>query len=81
MGAKNLWGMTNLNPKGIYGWQDLYTIYISCGPHGFREEDLKVFPTINLWNLLIPGVGPVWTQGLEWQNLCGGALDITILNI
>ena len=40
----------------------LHTKYISCGPHGFREEDfLKIFPIISLWELMTPGAWPVST--------------------
>ena len=40
------WGMANLDPRGMVGriyvgdhQMLLHTKYISCGPHGFREED------------------------------------------
>ena len=44
------WGMANLNPRGLIGRiyvEDhktlLYTKYISCAPHGFREEEFLSF--------------------------------------
>ena len=52
MGAINPSGMASLELRGTIGriylgdnLTLLHTKYISCGPHGFREEDfLKVFP-------------------------------------
>ena len=44
------WGMANLDPRGLIGRiyvgdheTVLLTKYISCGPHGFREEDFLSF--------------------------------------
>ena len=40
------WGVASLKPRGLIGmiyvgdhYTLLHTQYISCGPHGFREED------------------------------------------
>ena len=50
MGAKDPQGAANLDPRGIVGRLfvgDHYTLlntkYISCGPHGFREEEFLSF--------------------------------------
>ena len=44
------WGMASLGPRGLTGRIYvgdhkilLHTKYISCGPHGFREEDFLSF--------------------------------------
>ena len=55
----------------------LPTKYISSWPHGFTEEDFfKVFPIISLWELMTPGAWLVGLQGLDWQDLCMGPLNI-----
>ena len=65
------WGVASSEPRGLIGriyvgdhYTLLHTQYISCGPHGFREEDffLKFFP-LCLRELMDPGVWPVWTPG------------------
>ena len=50
MGANDPWGMANLDPRGLISriyvgdhYTLLQTKYISCGPHGFREEDFLSF--------------------------------------
>ena len=50
MKANDPWGVANLDPRvwigRIYVWDHLtflYTMYISCGPHGFREDDFYFF--------------------------------------
>ena len=47
MEANDLQGVANLDPRGMVGMiyvEDLptllYTKYTSCGPHGYRKEDL-----------------------------------------
>ena len=62
--------MANLKSLGIGSRiyvGDHYTLihpkYISNGPHGFREDFLKVFPIVSLWKLLTHGTWPVWTTG------------------
>ena len=71
-------------PQGL-DWQDLcrglltllHTKYVSCGPHGLREEDFLSFSFISLWELMTPGAcGQFGPQGLDWQDLCRGALNI-----
>ena len=43
--------------------------YISCGSHGFREEDFKgFFSIISLSNLLIPGRGKFEPQEYDLQD-------------
>ena len=44
------WGVANLDPGGLIGriyvgdhLTLLHTKYISCGPHGFREENFLSF--------------------------------------
>ena len=50
MGANDPRGMASLDPRGLIGriyvgvhLTLLHTKYISCGPHGFREEDFLSF--------------------------------------
>ena len=50
MGANDPQGVVNLDPRGLIGkiyvgdhLTLLHTKYISCGPHGFREEDFLSF--------------------------------------
>ena len=45
------WGVASLKPRGLIGrinvgdhYTLLHTLYISCGPQGFREEDFLSFP-------------------------------------
>ena len=72
--------MASLEPRGLIDriyigdhYILLHIQYISCGPHGFREEDF-FFPIISLWELITPGqFGP---QGLDWQDLCSKPLLI-----
>ena len=40
------------------------------------EKIFEVFPIISLSKLLIPGQGQFGHQGLDWQDLCRGPLDI-----
>ena len=51
LGAIDPWGVVSLNPRGmIYvgdHWTLLYTLYISCGPHGLGEDFLKFFRAID----------------------------------
>ena len=58
-GANDPRGVASLDPRALIGriyegdhYTLLHTKYISCGPHGFREEDFfKVFPIISLCEL------------------------------
>ena len=50
MGVNDPRGMANLDPRGMVGriyigdhQTLLHTKYMSCGPHGFREEDFLRF--------------------------------------
>ena len=50
MEANNPWGMAPLDPRDLIGRiyvgdhkTLLHIKYISCGPHGFREEDFFTF--------------------------------------
>ena len=50
MGANDPWGVASLDCMGLTGriyvrdhYTLLHTKYISCGPHGFREEDFLSF--------------------------------------
>ena len=43
----------------------------------FREDDFfKIFPNISPWEIMIPGHGQFRPQGLDWQDLCRGPLNI-----
>ena len=73
--------MASLDPSGLIGRINVgdtthcYIFkYISSGLHGFREEDF--FPIISLWVLMTSGAWPVVLQGLDWQDLCRGQLNI-----
>ena len=78
-------GGGQFGPQGL-DWQDLcrdhftllHTKYISSGPHGFREEDF--FLSFSHYKSMgandpreVPQFGP---QGLDWQDLCRGPLNI-----
>ena len=70
MGANEPRGVANLDPRGMVGrifvgdhLTLLLTKYLSSGPYVFREEDFLVLPIISLWELMSPGVWPVWTLG------------------
>ena len=81
MGANDPQGVARLCPRGwigrIYVGDHqllLHTKYVSCGPHGFREEDF--FSIISLWELMTPGGKPVWTPGACLAWLRRGPLNI-----
>ena len=71
--------MANLDPRGLIGrdyvehYTLLHTKYISSGPHGFREEDFLSFAHYKSMTL---GCGQFGPQGLDWQDLCRGPLNI-----
>ena len=52
----------------------LHTKYTSYGSQDFREEDFYSFS--HLWKLLISGRNLFGPQGLHWQDLCSGSLNI-----
>ena len=73
-------GVASLDPRGLIGRiyvgdhkTLLHTKYKSCGPHGFRDFIFffKLFP---LHNPL--GCSQYGPQGLDWQDLCRGPLNI-----
>ena len=61
----------------------LYTKYISSGPHGFREEDFffmfSHYKSKGVHDLL--GRGRFGSQGLHWQDLSRGPLNIATYKI
>ena len=63
-----LQGVAILDPRGLNGRNFvgllLHAKYISCAPHGFREEDILSFPIISLLELLIPGRDQFGPHGL-----------------
>ena len=77
MGANDPWGMTSLDPRGLTGRiyvgdhkTLLHTKYISCRPHGFREDFLCFFHYKSMGAKDPPGCGQSGAQGLDWQDLC-----------
>ena len=63
------WGVASLEPRGLSGriyvgdhYTLLHTQYISCGPHGFREEDF-LFSHYKSMGVMTPRAWPVWIQG------------------
>ena len=70
MGANDPQGVVNLDPRGLIGriyvgdyYTLLHTKYISCGPHGFREEDFLSFSHYKSFGANDPQGWPVWTPG------------------
>ena len=53
----------------------LHTKYVSCGPHGFREDFLSFSHYMSMGVQDPLGHGQ-FTQGLDWQDLCRGLLNI-----
>ena len=60
------WGVASFEPRGLIGriyvadhYTLIHTQYISCGPHGFREED-KFYKSMGANDAR---VWPVWTPG------------------
>ena len=58
METLDLWGRASLDPRDLIGRiyvEDhltlIHTKYISCKPHGFREDLKKKIPIISLWEL------------------------------
>ena len=56
MGAIDPWDVASLDPKGLIGSiyvgdhkTLLHTRYISCGPHGFREDFLNFFSILKVY--------------------------------
>ena len=46
----------------------LHTKYTSCGPYGFREEDLSFSHYKSMGANDPPGRGQFGHQGLDWQD-------------
>ena len=42
----------------------------NSGPHGFREEDFFMFPTLSLWVPMTSRAWPIWTLALCLVDLC-----------
>ena len=83
MRANDPRGMARLDPKGLIGriyvgghYTLLHTKYTSFRPHGFREDDFLSFSHYNSMGANDPQAWPVWDQGLDWQDLCRGPLNI-----
>ena len=77
--------VANLDPRGMVGrinvgdhYSLLHTKYVSSGPHVFKEEDFGgFFSHILLYKQMTPlGHGQFGYQGLDWQGLCRGPLNI-----
>ena len=79
MEANDTWGVASLDPIGLIGRiyvgdhsTLLYTKYISCGPHGFRDEDLYNDPQ---------GVASLDPRGLTGRIYVGSTKHCYIQNI
>ena len=73
------WGVAGSEPRGLIGriyvgyhYTLLHTQYISCGPLGFREEDILSFSHYKSMG----ANGQFGPKGLDWQALCSGPLHI-----
>ena len=81
--ANDHWGMANLDHRGIAGRiyvrNHLTLLHtVSSGPYGFSEEAFWRFFNyiqfyINIWCL---GCDQFEPQGLDWQDLCRGSLNM-----
>ena len=79
--ANDHWGMANLDHRGIAGRiyvrNHLTLLHtVSSGPYGFSEEAfLKV---LQLYTVLYRCLGcdQFEPQGLDWQDLCRGSLNM-----
>ena len=70
MGANDPRGVTSLGPRGLIGriyvgdhYTLLHTKYVSCMPHGFREEDFSSFSHYKSMGANDPGAWQVWAPG------------------
>ena len=76
--------MAGLDPRGLIGrinvgdhYTLLHTKYISSGPHLFREEAFLSFSHYKSMGANNSrGVASFGPQGLDWQDLCRGPLNI-----
>ena len=74
------WGVARQDPRGLIGsiyvgdhYTLLHTKHVSCGPHGFRE----VFLSFSHYKSMGANGGVAsLDQGLDWQDLCRGPLNI-----
>ena len=41
-----------------------------------EKKIFSVFSNISVWDLMTPEWGQFWPQGLDWQDLCRGSLNI-----
>ena len=79
MGANDPQGVASLGPRGLIGRiyvgdhkTLLHTKYVSCGPHGFREEDfLSFFYYKSLWAKDPRGVASLGPRGLNGRIYVG----------
>ena len=59
----NLWEVMTPRAWPVYtqglDWQDVHTKYISCEPHGFREEDFLSFSYYKSMGVMTPGAEPI----------------------
>ena len=82
MGDTDPTGHGQFGPQGL-DWQDLCrrslntATYLSCGPHGFREEDFLsfFFHYKSMGDTDPTGHGQFGPQGLDWQDLCRRSLN------
>ena len=70
------WDLANLDPRGLIGRTDvgdhqtlLHTKHISCGSHGFREENIFKF-YFHYKSMRANDHRVVASLGLDWQDLC-----------
>ena len=75
MGVNDLWGIANLDPRGMVGriyvgdhQTLLHTKSVSCGPHGFREEDFWRFIS---YTVLYKHMTPWGEASLDPRGLIG----------
>ena len=81
--------MASVVPRGLIGriyvgdhQTLLHTEYISRRPHGFREEDFFSFSRYKSMGANdAPGRGQFGPQGLDWQHVCRGPLNIATYSI
>ena len=83
----NPWGVANFDPSGLIGRIYVgdrktflyaeYKLLASC----FQRRFFKgFFPIIRQRELLISGYGQFEPNGLDWQDLCRGPIDIATTN-
>ena len=67
--GRGLYGPVGRTYKAeYYTW--LHTKYLGFGPFGFGEDFYGfIFPSVSLWELLAPRVGPFLPRGYDSQDL------------